>query len=238
MLAEHEQMTADDTDPGPKSRRGEALRTCIVTRKEGSPADLIRFVVDPDGMVIPDLKAVLPGRGAWVEAKATTLALAMKKKAFTRAFKREVKVDPELVARVEALIQAQTLSALSLANKAGQILTGYDTIERSFAKGKIVALFHATDAASDGIRKLSAASRRILGEDAERIARCQIFSSDQMDLALGKQNVIHAALLAGPAAQNFLARCAMMERFNPSSSPEGKDKPDARPAQGAGNEDE
>lgn len=74
------------------SKTGEAARErmCIVTRQRADDVDLIRFVLDPNGVVVPDVKAVLPGRGAWVTARRDVLAQAVKRKAFSRALKSDV----------------------------------------------------------------------------------------------------------------------------------------------------
>ncbi len=188
-------------------------RSCIVTRTKGTPEDLIRFVLSPDGTVVPDIRAKLPGRGAWVIGRASTVAEAVRRKAFARAFKAEVKASPELPALIDALLEKDALQALSLANKAGLVVAGMTKVESLLAKRPVAAVIHAADGSQDGRRKLEAAIRGRLGEAAGEIPRVQIFASGQLDLALGRTNVIHAALAVGSASQGFVSRSQRLDRF-------------------------
>ena len=189
-------------------------RQCAVTREVRPVGSLMRFVLDPDGQVVPDLKRVLPGRGVWVTATAETVAAAEKnrKKVFGRGFKGEALVEPGLPERVDALLERSALQALSLTRKAGELVTGYAKVEAALRRDTVIGLIHASDAAGDGVRKLAA----LAAANEELANGCQIvrlFDSTQLDLALGRSNVIHAALLAGHASENFLARVRDMERF-------------------------
>ena len=104
-------------------------RTCIVTRRTGTADDLIRFVVGPDGSVVPDIRRKLPGRGCWVAAERVHVERAAAKGAFARAFKREVTVPENLGALVDALLSASARGALGLARKAGSVALGAAKIE-------------------------------------------------------------------------------------------------------------
>lgn len=212
-------MTAgDDTldvtlDGGPLTGRAGSERTCIVNRRAGSPESLLRFVVGPGDAVVPDLKARLPGRGAWVTATRAALAEAVRRKLFARAFKRDVAVAADLADLVDRMFEAQALAALSLANKAGAVVTGFAKVESAVEGGDIAGLLHASDAGDDGVRKLGQSLRRRFEESAGDMPRVTQFTSLQLDLALGRMNVIHAALLAGGPSDNFLARCTALEVF-------------------------
>lgn len=200
-------------DGGPLTGRAGSERTCILNRRAGPPDGLLRFVVGPDGLVVPDLKARLPGRGAWVTATRAAVSEAAKRKLFARAFKREVQVPADLVDLAERLMEAQMTASLSLANKAGAVVAGFAKVEAAVAGGEIAGLIHASDGGEDGVRKLDQALRRRLGEGAAKVPRVRLFTSLQLDLALGRMNVIHAALLAGGPSSNFLARCTALEVF-------------------------
>lgn len=212
-------MTASDDmdelflDGGPLVRRREAERTCIVNRQAVSPDRLMRFVVGPDGAVVADLKARLPGRGAWLTPTRAALAEAIRRKLFARAFKREVTVSPELPDLIDRLLESQALEALSLANKAGAVVTGFAKVDAAIFKTHIAGLVHATDAGDDGVRKMAQAVHRSRDEEDEALPRVALFTSTQLDLALGRMNVVHAALLAGGPSSNFLARCTALEVF-------------------------
>jgi predicted RNA-binding protein YlxR (DUF448 family) len=194
-------------------------RTCIVTRAT-APADaLIRFVVAPDGTVVPDFRRRLPGRGMWVTARAECVATAEKGRLFARAHGGPVKIEPGLADRVEKGFAAGALAALSMARKAGSVVTGFAKVEAALAKEDVIALIHAAEAAPDGVSKLDAAVRR--RGDAEKPAVIRCFTGEQLDLAFGRPNVIHAALLAGSASRNLMARVEAWLAYRGDERPEG-----------------
>ncbi len=198
-----------DLDAGPRAQ--ELERMCVATRTVRPVADMIRFVIGPDGEAVPDLKRKLPGRGVWVTATQDALSDAVKRKALARGFKREVRLPADLVARTGELLERAALDALAMAGKAGLVATGFTRVEAALAREKVVALLHAAEAAADGVRKLDAALRRRPEHDP--IVTIGILTSAQLDLAFGRPNVVHAALLAGPPTDTFLARLQRLERF-------------------------
>jgi uncharacterized protein len=198
-----------ELDAGPHSRERERL--CVATRTVRPIADLIRFVIGPDGAAVPDLKSKLPGRGVWVTAAQDVLGDAIKRKVFARGFKREVRLPADLLERTERLLEQAALDALAMAGKASLAVTGFVRVETALASDAVVALIHAADAAADGVRKLDAAlHRRPL---TAPVAVIRSLTSAQLDLALGRPNVVHAALLAGPSSDTFLARLRRLEGF-------------------------
>ena len=198
-----------ELDSGPHSRERE--RMCVVTREVRPVADLIRFVVGPGGEAVPDLKSKLPGRGVWVTATHDALAEAVKRKTLARGFKRQVRLKGDLVEQTERLLESAVLDALAMAGKAGLVAVGFGKTETALAHDRVVGVIHAAEAAPDGVRKLDAAQRRLAPDG--KIAVISGLTSAQLDLALGRANVIHAALLAGPASDTFLARFRRLERF-------------------------
>lgn len=212
-MEQHALMTAlsadIELDTGPRSRERERL--CVARRTVRPVADLIRFVVGPDGEVVPDLKSNLPGRGAWVTATRDALGEAVKRKAFSRGFKRDVRLGADLVDRTERLLEKAVLDALAIAGKAGLTVAGFAAVATALAHDDVVALLHAAEASPDGVRKLDAALRR-RPHDLPLVVISSL-SLAQLDLALGRPNVVHAALLAGSASDTFLARLRRLERF-------------------------
>lgn len=200
-----------DIDNGPKKSGPERL--CAVTREVKPVAELLRFVAAPDGSVIPDLKRNLPGRGLWITATRATLAEAVKRKAFAKGFKQDIRAGADLIAQTESLLERAALDALAIAGKAAEIVAGFSKVETAIGRSMVLAVLHAKEAADDGIRKLHAALHRRFGEEADRIPTISDFTSQQLDLALGRANVVHAALLAGPAGNSFIARYLRMTRF-------------------------
>src|SRR5271167_4241250 len=182
---------------------------------------MIRFVVGPESEVVPDLRRRLPGRGVWVTASRDAVAEAVGRRAFARGFKAEVRVAPDLAATVESLLERSALDALGIARKAGRVVTGFARVDAALSAQPVVALVHAADAGSEGARKIAAAARRHLGEKADGLAVVRALTAAQLDLALGRPNVVHAALLAGPASDGFLARYRRLERFR-TIDPEGR----------------
>lgn len=137
-------------------------RKCAVSQQVLPVDRLIRFVLDPDGQVVPDLKRTLPGRGVWVTATQEAVAKAEKdrKRVFGRGFKAEARVDPGLAERVADLMSRAALQALPMTRKAGGLVTGFSKVEAALRGGNVVGLIHACDAAEDGVRKLAAAASR------------------------------------------------------------------------------
>ncbi|MEI9922904.1 MAG: RNA-binding protein [Bradyrhizobium sp.] len=212
-----------DLDNGPRTDRSATVRMCAVTRQVRPIDELIRFVVSPQSEVLADLKRKLPGRGLWVTASRQTVAEAVKRHQFSKGFKREVRVAPTLAADTEALLVRGATEALAMAAKAGQVVAGFSKVEGALegafkgpSKGPTVhALIHASDGAADGIRKLDAIVRQNTGniEESSPFPVVTALTSEQLDLALGRSNVIHAALLAGPASKTFLSRSQILVRY-------------------------
>jgi predicted RNA-binding protein YlxR (DUF448 family) len=208
-----------DLDNGPRTDRSATMRMCAVTRQVRPIDELIRFVVAPSGEVIPDLKRKLPGRGLWVSASRQTLAEAVRRHQFSKGFKREVRVSPTLPADTEALLVRGALDALAMAAKAGQVISGFGKVEDALTsrqtRASVEALIHASDGAADGIRKLDAVLRQnaVVNDKSNQFPVVTALTSEQLDLALGRSNVIHAALLAGPASKTFLSRSQILVRY-------------------------
>lgn len=202
-----------DTDAGPRRAAAGTERLCVVTREVKPIDEMIRFVVGPDLAVVPDLKRKLPGRGVWVSARRDIVAAAAKRGAFARAFRADVKAAPDLPAAVDGLIERSLLDALSIARKARQVASGYAKVEAATEQGAAVGYVHASDASPEGVRQIMAAIRRGYGPEAGNIVVIDAFTSAQLDLALARPNVIHAALLAGRASDTVLARWLFLARF-------------------------
>jgi len=208
-----------EVDPGPRKSGPERL--CIATRTVKPVGDMVRFVVGPDNAVVPDVRAKLPGRGVWVTASRKAVAAAVGRKAFGRSFRRDVVVPADLADVTERLLARSVLDGLAMAHKSGRVAAGFAKVEAALADQPVLALIHAADAGLDGVRKLNAALRRRFGPETDAPAVIDVFDSAQLDLALGRSNVVHAAVLAGPASAGFLQRWRVLERFR-SEAPGGR----------------
>jgi hypothetical protein len=204
-----------DLDNGPRTGKPATERMCAVSRQVRPIDQLIRFVVAPTGEVIADLKRKLPGRGLWVTASRTAVAEAVRRNAFAKGFKSNVKAAPTLPQDTEILLVRGAIDALAMAAKAGQVVSGFAKVEGALQGRQAVALIHAADGAPDGIRKLDATARQNDGiaTGSRDFPIVTALTSAELDLALGRSNVIHAALLAGPAGQTFLSRCQILVRY-------------------------
>jgi predicted RNA-binding protein YlxR (DUF448 family) len=206
-------MEGDVLDAGPRKTAPGSERYCAATGTVRPVDDMIRFVVAPDGRPVADLKRRLPGRGIWVTATRQALRTAVARKAFARGFKRDVTPAPDFVEATERLIEHGALATLAMAHKGRRVAIGFAKVEAALARDRVVALLHAADAAPDGIRKLDTLLRRRIEFGMAEIPVIKAFTSTQLDLALGRSNVIHAALLAGRESEMFLGRVERLGHF-------------------------
>ena len=194
------------------ARHRSVERTCIVTRQQKPAGEMLRFVCAPDGKLVFDLKAKLPGRGVWLSATRHHLAEALKKKSFAKAFRCEIGIDPDFADNVERQLKAAALGALGMATKAGLVVTGFRSVDSAVRKGKVLALIQAQESSEDGRRKINNAIHAT--EEADRpVATLNIFTSNELSLALGRSNVVHAAAMVGQASENFLAKARSAVAF-------------------------
>ncbi len=200
---------------GKKDDDGVNDRMCIVTREKGEADDLIRFVAGPDGNVVPDLKRQLPGRGCWVKAERAIVDKAVAKKLFSRALKAEAKAGAELGAEVDRLLAGQLGGMMNMARKAAQFITGSSKVDQAVRALAALAVFHATDAAADGVRKIDQARKAasFLRDDETQIPSFKLFSESELEGLLGQNAFIHAAALAGQAGEGVVKRAIMLEKY-------------------------
>ena len=194
-------MTAivDETDAGMEGEElaAPSLRRCIVTRQALEKPAMIRFVIDPQGRVTPDLKERLPGRGMWVSAAREALDQAVAKHAFAKAAKQSVKVAPDLADQVVALARREVAELLGLARKSGQLVAGFEKVDAALRAGRVRVLVAASDGAEDGRGKLA----RIAGSGVEI---CAPLTAAELAQALGREHAVHAAITAGGIAEKTI----------------------------------
>jgi len=181
-------------------------RKCILSGDHAARDALIRLALGPDGGVAPDVRARAPGRGAWIGVDRATLEAAQAKGklkgALARAFKTNDLVIPDdLGARIEAALRQSTLDRLGLEARAANLATGADRIETAARRGQVAMLIHAADASPEGRRKLDQAWR--VGRDEEGSGRQGLVFPEGraiLSLALGRENVVHVAIIDSAAA--------------------------------------
>src|SRR5471032_1577845 len=205
---------ARDQDSSNGSRADARERRDIVSGEVLPENRLIRFVADPDGNVVPDAAAKLPGRGIWVEASKAAINKAVEKKLFSRAAKAQVTAGADLAARAEKALVTRMLGDLGIARRAGSLLLGFDNVLRGLEGPKPPkVLIEAFDGSSDGKRKLYAAAYRLeLG-----CVVIESLTSAELGLALGRENVIHAAVQPGGLAERLTFDAERLSGFRPKN---------------------
>ena len=174
-------------------------RSCIVSRREMEKEALLRFVAGPDNHIYPDLKGTLPGRGVWVEARRTSVEQAVAKNLFARGLKAQVTADENLADTVGRLLAERAVQALALARKAGLVVTGFTKVDGAIRSNQASLLFHGSDAARDGRRKLAQAITFVGKMGGDEVAVFDCWTSAEMGAALGLEAATHAAALEGGA---------------------------------------
>jgi uncharacterized protein len=189
-------------------------RWCVATRTVRSTREMIRFVAGPNGEVMPDLELRLPGRGAWITARRALVAQAIKRGALARGLKCGANAPADLADILDRLLERSALRALAIAGRSQLVVVGLDNFASSLAEPCVgtrpVVLLGARDAGAGAAARLVSARSARGRTDMEIIAA---FTCAQLDLALGRINVVHAALLAGRASETFLARWQILKSF-------------------------
>lgn len=191
----------------------ESERQCAVTRLRLPPGALLRFALNPEGCAVPDLKAKLPGRGVWITCSRDTVEKAITSHVFDRGFRQSVKTAGDLPQQIEAMLERDALQRLSLANKAGEVLLGFDKIEKALHRSREMLLIHASGASPDGCRKLDRFMKREQNGPETNGIIVNEFNADQLSLALGRPNVVHAALRNSASSQKFLFAVERLQKF-------------------------
>jgi predicted RNA-binding protein YlxR (DUF448 family) len=211
MTAKARTDTQPDAPPADNHVTGRERR-CIVTRARADETELIRFVAAPDGAVVPDFDRRLPGRGAWVACDRKSVELATSRGHFSRALKSPVNASPDLPDLVERILTQRLLNSLGLARRGGGLVAGFEKVRASLGKGVVRVLVEAADGAADGRTRILA---RAAAGDIPRPWLIGCFSAEELSLALGLENVIHAAVLDGRHSAPVEAAARRLAGFRP-----------------------
>lgn len=183
--------------PTPPPERPEGpQRRCIVTGETGDRSALLRFVVGPDGAIVPDIEARLPGRGLWLTPRRDIVERAVAKRIFARAARRSVSAPPELADRIESLLARRCCDAIGLARRAGLAVAGFERVGDAVRRGQVGLLLVALDGAEGGHRKLTALGRAL--------PWARVLTAAELGGAFGRERTVHAAIAGGPLCRRLL----------------------------------
>ncbi len=202
-----------ETTLEPAGRETGPERMCAVTREHGPQVALLRFALAPDGKIITDAEGRLPGRGVWLTCSRKVVETAIQTKAFAKSLKQQVEVPGDLAQQAEGLLQRRLSDYLSLANKAGQVVAGFQQVDAALEKGSVGVLLHGSDAAADGCRKLDRKFRAIQRDRGLEAPVIELLTVAQMSLAMGRPSVVHAGLIPGGLTERFLREAERLSRF-------------------------
>jgi predicted RNA-binding protein YlxR (DUF448 family) len=181
-------------------------RQCIATRELLPKEAMIRFVVGPDDVVVPDLANKLPGRGMWVKASREAVAEAAAKRLFSKAAKKQVQLPESLVGQVEMLLRKRVLEALAMARKAGLLVNGHEKVLKVLVSNEGACLLHADDAGENGVRELN--------NKARELPIFQCFSRDELSQVTAHPNPVHVVLKKGGPAEYFITHARRFTGFS------------------------
>ena len=183
---------------------------------------MLRFILAPDGVLVPDVAARLPGRGLWLTARRDIVDRAVAKRAFARAARQPVAAPPGLADRVEALLAQRCCDALGFARRAGLAAAGFDRVGEAVRRGKAALLLFALDGAEAGRRKLLAA-----GGD---LPSASVLTAAELGSAFGRERIVHAAIGGGPLCDRLRLDLMRLAGFRADATMDcGFDLAPARP---------
>jgi len=181
-----------------------SVRMCALTRERCLDDKLLRFVLDPDNRVTPDIRRKLPGRGVWLTPTRSIVVEAVKRKVFAKGFKTAAIAGEDLATLTDQLLRRAALQSLAMANKAGQAVSGFAKVDQIVGSGEAQAVMHAADGSAGGCEKIDRKYRAVAAAQKSDIFIVRAFSVSELSVALGRENVVHAALKYSGVADKFV----------------------------------
>lgn len=224
-------MSSDEASPTPllEDDGTPRMRRCVASRAPRPTGKMIRFVVGPDGTLVPDLAGRLPGRGYWLSAERGAVEGALARNLFAKAARGRVAADPDLPDRIEAMLVRRCLEQVGLARRAGGLVAGFDQVVDWLRHGKAALVLQARDGAADGRRKVRSAAAGG-GRDVPVV---EAFGRDELGGAIGRDEAVHMALAPGGVERGLRGELARLGGFRDLAPP-----PSAAAVQGATSERE
>lgn len=203
---EADSAPVDESAPEEDDEKG-PVRRCAATGERKPPEEMVRFVVGPNGEVVPDIDGNLPGRGIWLSASRDVVNTAVAKRCFSKAARAKVKVAEDMADHVEVLLTRRCLELLGLARRAGQALAGYDKVRGELLARRGALLLEASDGASGGRGKVRAL--------APSLPLVELFGSAELGPALGREAAVHVVVGRGKLAHRLLREVSRLAGFRP-----------------------
>ena len=201
-------VTAPISD-GPLSRQASdghpAMRRCLATGENRPRAEMVRFVLSPDGTVVPDVAGRLPGRGMWLSPDRVPINTASRRNLFARSARRSVSVPVDLADQVELLLARRCVDTLSLARRAGEAVAGFEKVKGWLAGGRAALLVTASDGADGGVAKMRAL--------AGTVPTVSVLIAAEIGKAFGREIAVHAAMAPGGLADRMTAEAIRLAGF-------------------------
>lgn len=200
------------SSPPPGEDKRDPKRQCAVSRERLPQSRMIRFVEGPDGQVVPDIAAKLPGRGVWVAANRSLLSQAAEKNVFSRGLRASVSVPDGLNEQVEQLLVARCQGVLGMAKRSGEVILGFDQVRSALRKGAVAWLLEASDGAEDGRNKVHSLAQALYTS----VSVAGALTSRELGMAFGRSHVIHGALQVGSLAKAWSIAYGRLTGFRPA----------------------
>jgi uncharacterized protein len=183
----------------------EPFRRCFATGTVRPKAELLRFVVGPDGTIVPDVAARLPGRGLWLTARRDIIELAVAKRLFGRAARASVTVPGDLAERVERLLRERCCDLIGFARRSGLAVAGFEKVRKALREGEAGVLLAASDGGEDGREKIRAC--------APTLPLIDLLTAGELAAAFGREHVVHAVIGRGRICRALLGEAARLSGF-------------------------
>ena len=209
-------QAADDDESGP-------TRLCIATRERRPPENKIRFVISPDGVVVPDLDERLPGRGLWLSSDAEALSFAITRKAFARAARRPVVAPDGLSDVIPMLLAKRCIDAVGLARRAGTAIGGFEKVVAhlravragggSFRPGVLLTAADASQATDEKMAEMATPLGGSGTGNTGVLARVTVLTAEELGQSFGRDRFVHVLIGSGKLAKRLQRDCARLAGF-------------------------
>lgn len=193
--------TPEDPEDLPEEPERGPLRRCLVTRESLPKEAMLRFVLGPDRVLVPDLEGRLPGRGMWLSAKADVLERALKRGAFAKAARGTVHLPPDLRARIEDGLRRRVRDLVGFARRSGQAVCGREVVREWLQAGRAGLLVEASDGSP------AERARLVGGRDVPVVTP---LPAEALGAVFGRDHAVHVAIAQGRLAEAILAEAARL----------------------------